>query len=69
MPLQFGDKDILQDGVRCFAQVQVVDVCRPFLAHHCWNPILEGHQYCQAWVALSAVMVAVTNHLIIFHVP
>ncbi|TRZ17937.1 hypothetical protein HGM15179_009174 [Zosterops borbonicus] len=35
MSLQLRDKDVVQDGVKCFAQVQVDDVCFSSLIHEC----------------------------------
>lgn len=67
MPLEFGDKDGIQDSVKCFTQVQVDDVICSSLICQCCNPV-EGHQICQAEFALSGVMV-VTSHLFVFHVP
>ncbi|GAB0176555.1 hypothetical protein GRJ2_000120700 [Grus japonensis] len=43
MSLQFRDKD-----VKCFAQVQLDDISSSSLIHQCCNPIVEGHQICQA---------------------
>lgn len=43
----FQDKDFIQDSVKCFAQNQV-DVNCSSINHECCNPIIEGHQICQA---------------------
>ena len=69
MSLQFRDKDVMQDSVKCFAQIQVDDVsCSSLIHHHC-KPVLEGHQTCQAQFALSEATLAVNNHLLIFNMP
>ena len=69
MSLHFRDKDVMRDSVKYFAQVQVDDISCSSLVHQRCNPIVEGHQICQAQFALSEAMLAVTNHLLIFHVP
>ena len=69
MSLQFRDKGVMWDSVRCFAQVQAGDISCSSLIHQCCNPIVEGHQICQAPFALSEALLAVTSHLLIFHVP
>ena len=61
MSLQFKDKDFMWDSVTCSAQVQVDDVCCCSLIHQCSNPIIEGHQICQAQFALTEAMLAVTS--------
>ncbi|GAB0206720.1 mitochondrial enolase superfamily member 1 [Grus japonensis] len=48
MSLQFRDKDVLRDSVKCLVQVQVDDIGCPSLIHQRCNPIREGHQVCQA---------------------
>ena len=69
MSLQFRDKDVMWDRVKCFTQAQVDDVGCSSLIHQCHNPTIEGHQICQARFVLSEAMLAVTNHLLTFHVP
>ena len=69
MSLQFGDKDVVWDGVKSCAQVQVGDVSCSSLIHQCSNPVVEGCQICQAQFACSEAMLAVTSHLLILHVP
>ena len=69
MSLQFRDKDVVWDSVKCFAQVQVDDVSCSSLIHHCYNSVAGGYQICEAQFALSEAMLADTNHLLIFHVP
>ena len=59
----------MQDIVKCFAEDHVDDICLSSLIHQRSNPIVEDHQVCQAWFALSEAMFAVINHLLIFHVP
>ena len=59
----------MQDCVKCFVQVQLDDVIWSSFILQCSNPIIEGHKICQAQFALSEAMLAVTNHLFIFHVP
>ena len=58
----------MQDGVKCFAKVQVDDICCSSYIHQHCNAVVEGHHICQAWFALSEAMLAVTKYLI-FHVP
>lgn len=65
MCLQFRDKDVTQDIVKCFAQVQVDGICCSFLIHHCSNFIIEGYQICQTQFAFNEAVLAVTNYLII----
>ncbi|NXV23071.1 ATS6 metalloproteinase, partial [Cepphus grylle] len=56
-------------GIKCITQVQVdVLSCSSFIHQHC-NPVVEGHQICQAQFAVSEAMLAVTSHLLIVHVP
>ena len=69
MSLQFRDKDVVWDSVKCFAQVQLDNVSYSSLIDQNSNPVVEGHQICQAQFAPSETMLAVTNHLLIFHVP
>ena len=69
MSLQFRDRHVMWDSVKCFAQVQVDDVSFSSLIHQCCNPLVELHQFCQAQFALSEAMLAVTNVLLVFHVP
>ncbi|GAB0208028.1 hypothetical protein GRJ2_003268500 [Grus japonensis] len=45
MSLQFRDKDIVRDSVKCLAQAQVDDVSCPSLIHRRCNPIIEGHKF------------------------
>ena len=47
-------------SVRCFAQVQVDVSCSSFI-HQRSNPVVEGHQICQAQFALSEAMLVVTS--------
>ena len=68
MFLQFRDRDLVWDSVKWFSQVRVDDVSYSSLIHQCSNPIIEDHQICQAQFALSEAMLAVTNHLLVFHV-
>lgn len=46
--LQFRDKDIMGDSIKCFAQVQVDDVNCSSPIHQCCNLIVEGHQIFEA---------------------
>ncbi|KAK4813652.1 hypothetical protein QYF61_014951 [Mycteria americana] len=55
MSLQFRDKDVMQDSVKCFAQVQADDISCSSLIHQRCNAVVEGHQICQAQFALSEV--------------
>uniref|UniRef100_A0A663DJS2 Zinc finger matrin-type 1 n=1 Tax=Aquila chrysaetos chrysaetos TaxID=223781 RepID=A0A663DJS2_AQUCH len=66
--LQFRDKDVVRDSAKSFAQVQVADVHCSSLIHQRCHPVRGGHQICQARFALSEAMLAVTSHLLIFHV-
>jgi len=59
----------MRNSVKCFPQIQVDDIICSSLIHQCSNPITEGHHTCQALLALGEAMLAVTNHLLIFHVP
>ena len=68
MSLQFRDKDVVQDSVKHFAQVQVDDNSCSSLIHQCCNSIVERHQIWQALFALSEAMLTVTSHLPIFYV-
>ena len=56
MSLQFRDKDVVRDSVKCFAQVQVDDDSYSSLIHQCCNPIIEGHHIFQARLSLLAVV-------------
>lgn len=38
-----------------------------FLIHQLCNPIIEDHHISQSWFTLSEAVLAVTNHLFIFH--
>jgi len=63
MSLQFRDKDVVRDSVKCFAQLQADDVsCSSLIHQHC-NPVVEGHQICQVQFALSKAMLAVIMFL------
>ena len=58
LSLQFRDKDIMWDSVKCLAQVHVDDVsCPSFVHQHC-NPIIQGYQVGQAQFALGEAMLA-----------
>ena len=61
MSLRFRDKDVVQDSIKCFAQVQVDDISCSSLIHQHRNPVIKGHQICQAGFALSEALFAVTN--------
>lgn len=65
MSLKFRDRDIVLDSVRCFAQIQVDDICChlfcSYLMYQCGNTVLEGQQIC-AWFLLRTAMLAVSNH-------
>jgi len=52
MSLHFRDKDVVWDSVKCFAQVQVDDISFSALTHQHSNPVIEGHQICQAYLSL-----------------
>lgn len=39
-----------------------------FPSHQCCNPVIEGHQTCQAQFALNEAMVPVTEYLCVLHV-
>jgi len=55
--------------VKFFAQVHIDEVsCCSLINEYC-NTIVEGHQISQVRFALSEAMLAVINHLLIFHVP
>ena len=69
MSLQFRDKDVMWDNVKCFAQVPVDDVSCSSLIHQCCNPIVDSYQICQAQFALSEAMLVLTNRPPLFHVP
>ena len=57
-------------SVKWFGQVQVDAAisCSSLILWLC-NPSVEGHQICQAQFARSEAMLAVTNQLLLFHVP
>ena len=77
MSFQCGDKDVVRDSVKCFAQVQAGDIscsaqvqagdvsCSS-LIHQRSNPIIDSHEICQARFALSEAVLAVTSHLLFF---
>lgn len=67
MPLQLRNKDDVQDSVKFFAQVQVDDIVHSFLIHQHHEPITEDVQNWQAWISLGEAMLAITNHIFIFH--
>jgi len=48
MSLQFRDKDVVQDSVKHFAQIQVNYISCSSLIHQLSNPLIEGHQIYQA---------------------
>ena len=60
--------DFVWGSVKCFARVQLDDVSCSSLIHQCSNPIVVGHQICQAWFALSEAVLAVTSHHLILRV-
>lgn len=60
--LSLTGKDVVQDSIKGFAQVQATISCCS-LIHQCCSPIIEGHQVCQAWFAPGEARLAVTNHL------
>jgi len=64
MSLQFIDKDVMQDSVKCFAKVRVEDIS----CSQCCNPVIEGDQICGASFALSEATWAATTPFFIFHV-
>lgn len=68
MCLQAVDRTIVQDSVKCSAQVQEDDVCCSSPMHHSCDPTAEGQQICQALFAFIEAMLAVTNHCRIFPV-
>ena len=69
MSLQFRDKDVVNDSVKCFAPVQVDDISCSSLIHQHGNLIIEGYQICQVLFVLSEAMWVVTSQLLIFHAP
>ena len=65
--IKFRDKDLVRDQVKSLAEVQVYDIsCLPFVHHH---SIIEGHQVSQEQLSLGEAMLAVSDHLLIPHVP
>ncbi|PKU42978.1 hypothetical protein llap_6739 [Limosa lapponica baueri] len=44
MSLQFRDQDVMQDSIKCFAQVHVDVLSCSSLIHQHSNPVIEGHQ-------------------------
>ncbi|CAM9935932.1 unnamed protein product, partial [Bubo scandiacus] len=41
MSLQFRDKDVMQDSIKCFAQVQVDDIsCSSLIHQHFFHPLI-----------------------------
>lgn len=65
MRLQFRDKDVAWDSIKCFMQVKVGDVALS-LSSSAVTHITEDHQVSQAQFAIIKVMF--TNHSI-FHLP
>jgi len=55
MSLQFRDKDVVQDSVKHFAQIQVNYISCSSLIHQLSNPLIEGHQIYQAWFQVLAL--------------
>lgn len=45
-PLQFRNKDVVQDNVKCFEQVQVGYFSHSSFIHQHCNPLVD-HQICQ----------------------
>lgn len=43
LSLQLRYKDIVQNSVECFAQVQVEYISASSLIHQCCNPVVESH--------------------------
>lgn len=68
MSLQFRDKDVVLNKVRCFAEVQIDDLSSSSFIYQCCNPIVENYQICQAWFTLREAVLDATSHLIIFYV-
>ena len=69
IPLQFREKDVVRDHVKCLAEVQVDDIHCPSPVYRCWHSIIEGHQTGQERSALGEAMLAVSDHLFISYVP
>lgn len=68
MSLHFSDKDVVQDSDKCFAQVQLDDAsCSPIIHQFC-NPVVGGHQICQARFFLSNTKLAVLLVIPVFEV-
>lgn len=72
MSLQFRDKAIRWNSVKCFVEVQVDDVCHlstSLIHQHC-KPIL-GSKEATKFLRLDLLLakLAVTNHLLIFLLP
>ena len=69
IPLQCRDKDLVGDHVKGLAQVQVDDTSCLYFVHQCCHSITEGHQVGQTRPSLGEAVLAVSDHLLIPHVP
>lgn len=58
MSIQFRDKELLQDQCQSSSLIHQHSTC-----------IIKGHQIHQTGFSLNEAMLAVINHLLIFHVP
>jgi len=67
--LQFREKDRTWDHVNSLVQVPVDNISCPFFVHQCCHSITEGHQVGQTRPSLGEAVVAVSDHLLIPHVP
>lgn len=65
MSLQFGDNDVMGDCVKDLTEV----ISWSSLVHFCSHPITEGDQFGQAQLAPIEAVLAVSDHLLVFHVP
>ena len=63
--LQFIDKDLMQDHVKRFVEVQADDISCPPFVHQCCHSIIEDDQMGQAWSAFGEAMLAILCHPLI----
>lgn len=66
---QFGDKYVIWDHVKDLTEIHVDDTDWSSLINYCSHSIIEGDQISEKLLALSKIVLNVSNHLFVLHVP
>jgi len=66
---KFRDKDVVWDHVKGLAEDQIDDLSCPTVVHWCHRFFTEGHQIGEAQYSPDEAVLAVSDHLLVSHMP